>query len=378
MKETIKDVVAWTVVIACCPIWLPIKLIKDARPRRRRRCATAAAREALERLQEERRKDYEDYLKVNTPKPFNHRRRALSTVRSHVSPNDACDFLQRLPPEIRTQIYEYVLGNEVFHLVQVPRRIAHVRCDRTFEGSSDLFDATRKCFPLCRNRFSPSSPVYDHSQQTQGEVWKRYGPLILNSLSTSNLALLRTCKQIYQEAIHILYRSNVFDFDSIMTFINFAVSISPERLATIRHLQFRSEFHNCRHNNTWSYYIAPPFMGNNYQHDTWERAWHLIAFSMTGLTHMDLFIDASAHTTPKNVNEKWLYPILQVRGLKSFELVVKERGKYLDPKADKELRALVKRLRAKMYAKRVEAVKTNKKNVGTGDAIEIAPLGQVV
>jgi hypothetical protein len=389
MKDTIIDIAAWTVVIVCCPIWLPIKLIKDARPRRRRRCATASAREALERLQEERRQDYEDYLKVNTPKPFNTRRRALSRSRIHPDVNKTCQFLRQLPPEIRSQIYEYVLGGQTFHLVQVPRRIAHVRCDRNYDDGTDLFDATRKCFPLARNRFSPSSPVYDQSQQTQGEVWKRYGPLILNSLSTSNLALLRTCRQIYQEGIHILYRSNVFDFDSIMTFLNFTANLSPERLATIRHLQIRSEFHNCRHLSSWSYYIAPPFMANNYLHDTWDKAWHTIATSMPGLTHLNLFVDSSGHSTPRNVNEKWLGPILQVRGLKEFDLVVKEKGKYLDPKTDKEMKALLRRLRAKLYRKRIEDVKVNEKKDGQekrvvievegvekGEEVEIGDQGQ--
>lgn len=52
------------------------------------------------------------------------------------------------------------------------------------------------------------------------------------------MALLRTCRQLYAEAVDLLYATNTFDFDHQDLFFLFARAVLPVRLEVVRRLHF--------------------------------------------------------------------------------------------------------------------------------------------
>ena len=51
-----------------------------------------------------------------------------STLQGRPQPQSS--FLNKLPPEIRRAIYTHVFGHSLIHIVDIGRRLAHVRCPR--------------------------------------------------------------------------------------------------------------------------------------------------------------------------------------------------------------------------------------------------------
>lgn len=202
--------------------------------------------------------------------------------------NAGCLLLNKLPLEIRLQIYEYVLGGNLIHLIQIPRRIAHVRC-----RASRVPDHLRECRPASR---IPNHP------------W-------LRSVSSANLAFLKTCRQIYMEAISILYTTNTFDINQLSTFLFFSKSILSDRLRCITSLHLR-----------WN-------LGSNFVHygpkknyQDWNSFWELLATQMPGLRHLRISLScrSSMIPVPLSIAEPWVAPMCQVRRLRSVEIEIDE------------------------------------------------------
>ena len=220
------------------------------------------------------------------------RRRRLSILGNYKI-GDGCIFLTKLPLEIRLAIYKYVLGGHLLHLVQIPRRIAHVRC-----RYDDKSDSSRSCRP------STLMPLNG----------------MLRSVSSADLALTKTCRQIYVEALPILYTSNVFDVNHPSTFRFFTRSILAQRLAAITsmHLCFSLSEMKPR----YGYKSRPAHLA--FQRD-WKKSWHVIAKEMPGLRDLDVVLkNADAAIVPFALDESWVAPILQLRGLRHFEIYFAE------------------------------------------------------
>ena len=77
----------------------------------------------------------------------------------------------------------------------------------------------------------------------------------------------------YSEAINILYSNNVFNFDSLESFVSFSCEILPQRLDSVRRIQLDFRF-----NFSVLYTECTP--RTNWQR--WERTWRIIA-SMVAL-----------------------------------------------------------------------------------------------
>lgn len=138
--------------------------------------------------------------------------------------------LGRLPLEIRLQIYGSVLGN---------RRIIHL------------------------------SPSVDRDKLAN-LMWK---------FAKVELALLQTCRQVYIEAVNIIYGSNVIHMESQRILIDLADKyLRPQRLAAMRSLHVESM--HCSFPRRSSTLL----MGNN-----WPRFWSIIAHRMN-LAELRLFI----------------------------------------------------------------------------------------
>lgn len=113
----------------------------------------------------------------------------------------------KLPAEIRLKIYEMVL-------CETGRVHVHLKGKATDQSSL----ASSICVSsewLCTKR--------------EGCKEKQSG-----KSATQRLSLLQTCRQVYREAIDILYAKNAFDFDSPWESMLFSVSILPHRLNRIK------------------------------------------------------------------------------------------------------------------------------------------------
>lgn len=187
---------------------------------------------------------------------------------NHIEPspqtNVASPFF-RLPLEIREKIYSEVLGHDTLHIVQLPKRLGHLRCtaSKTSYTHNNII-CNRECF-------HPSVPIQTY----------RHGEFInVEGTSDNSLSLIQTCRQIYNEASLVLYQTNTFDINHPQTLLFLARTILPSRLASIRNL-----------NLTWSGIL--PFLDNDTNKapddlKTWEDAWKIIAGKMPALRIMKL------------------------------------------------------------------------------------------
>lgn len=221
----------------------------------------------------------------NDVRPLPRRRRRLSTGYSQQT-NVNCHLLNKLPLELRLQIYEYVLGGNLLHLIQIPRRIAHVRC-----RALHVPDHSRQCRPASRMPLHP---------------W-------LRTISSANLALLKTCRQIYIEAIDILYTTNTFDINHLSTFISFSQTIRSQRLGAITSLHMYWDL---------GYNFVRYGSKKNYQ--DWNTFWHVVATQMPGLRDLDICLKRGFQLLPITPShyEPWVSPMCEVRGLRSVEIEI--------------------------------------------------------
>ncbi|MCJ1466987.1 hypothetical protein MMC07_005609 [Pseudocyphellaria aurata] len=132
------------------------------------------------------------------------------------------------------------------------------------------------------------------------------------SFSSANIALLQTCRQIYLEAINVLYTTNIFDIDHLQTLIYLSKSIPPQQFATISTLHV-----------SWPVtYHAASYHGQVDSMNDWERVCHVVATKMPGLRHFKVSL---SHNAPLSIREEsdqdWIKPLLEIRGLRTFNLV---------------------------------------------------------
>ena len=221
----------------------------------------------------------------NAPKPLpEHRPRSLSLL-SIPRPLSPCHFLAKLPLEIREEIYKYVVGGNLVHIVRKGDKLAHVRC--AFDRPWDLF---REC------RRAAARTCYDDVPT-------------LAFTANGNVALLRTCRQIYTEAVNIMYKHNSFDFDHQDLFLFFSRSILPQRLAQIRRLELNLDIINIKKSFPW---IEPA-------PNSWSLMWSVIGKHMPGLRHLSVQLGGEyGRPYPDMDNDWWLQSLLQVRNLKTF------------------------------------------------------------
>lgn len=235
--------------------------------------------------------------------------------------------LTKLPPEIRLMIWSYVFGSSTLHLVTLKDKIRHVRC----ENPSPLTQH-RHCCPVTPARWR----VYDGRSPGHSDrlLYPHTHTQLPASLS-STASLLYTCRAIHDEAVSLLYTENSFDVDDLYTFIAFAHAIGP-RLHSIRKLTIQWM-------PVWTPLSGQDHKGSIYAHThsdaLWTEFWSVVS-SMRGLKELDLSIDLGRFTgtisgggaivvagqrIPLLLTEAWLLPLLNVRGLSSFEMAVTAR-----------------------------------------------------
>lgn len=249
-------------------------------------------RKVEKRFAADEKKKKEEMIKYAPQMLPTRRMRQLSCYRFG-EPKPPCHLLARLPFEIREEIYNYVLGSNLVHIVRKGCYLAHVRCYPLWRS-----DLVRGCRPAAARTCHDRAPL-------------------LASTANGNLALLQTCRQIYIEAVHAMYARNTFDFDHQDLFLLFSRSILPQRLAHIRSLELHLEVTNIK--NTFAWINPAP--------NSWKLMWTIIAEDMPALKHLRVgLVGEYARSYPDMDADWWLQCLLQVRNLKTFHLEYEASG----------------------------------------------------
>ena len=141
------------------------------------------------------------------PKPLPRKRRALSTS-ARDAPLERMGLLGRLPFEIRRMVYRHALGGRLLHIRHRPaqKRMGH------YDAYEDIY----------------------RSYSAEKKPWKK-------NPQNGKTALLKTCRQIYVEAAHVLYTTNaftgLFGDHNDSHYVYFFQTIRPERLASIASIE---------------------------------------------------------------------------------------------------------------------------------------------
>lgn len=305
----------------------------------------------FEREREESHKRLERGREARRVRPLGPVRKRDLSVSSTIPQNGQkdCPLFSRLPAEIRTMIWHYVLGGQTYHLMQVPKRVGHHRCD---VGSSS--DPGRSCclpaIAYWRHEIGTTS-YRDYMDRHPGAPLPHAPSVELLSLPSSSnphvLALLRTCQKIYREAINLPYESNMFDIDDPETLLNLRQTIPRQRLRAIKHLRVYLETQ------------YPPFSGLHSApwygkfDGIWTLMWHVIAHDMTGIEVLEVVIQSgSIFPEWPRKDPPWCAKLQDVRELKLFQLTVKEGQVTYSEDSDEDMRVLTERLRQCMYQPR--------------------------
>ncbi|KAK3174985.1 hypothetical protein OEA41_002231 [Lepraria neglecta] len=194
----------------------------------------------------------------------------LSNVTIDTSLNAHCKLLNKLPLEIRQQIYTEVLKDDAY---------GH------------------------RSRIVTE----------KGRLTSVLGCECNQNRLVQRLALLKTCRQVYTEAIDLFYSSWVFHIHDLDTLISLTRTVVPHRLAKIKILQLC--FGNC-----WPSSIKGDLISGL----TNEEISSTVVNKLTGLKELHLNIYQHTHVElPYGTAEserKTLEPLLILRGLEDFDL----------------------------------------------------------
>ena len=210
----------------------------------------------------------------------------------------SCSFLERLPLELRLQIYRCALGSEIVHLV-----------DMRDDGSAQHESSKSVLTSMIGANWDPM----------KSDPWEA---------PNLNLALLHTCRQIYNEAADILYSSNTFVVDNIRAFIYLAEKcLSPQRLLAIKHLQVSITW---RFNSLLASYTGPRgTSAGYYDFATWWRFWRLVANDMR-LTSLNIELGHFGLEENVALDAEWMKPVLEIKGIRHPGITIEPAAPVLE------------------------------------------------
>ncbi len=201
--------------------------------------------------------------------------------------------LLRIPFELRFMVYDYLFRGNVIYLFTAFKKLAYICCN-----SSSSHDLTKA---WCR-----SAAHFDHTRRVNVEA------------SILPIPLLLSCRKLYTELIPILYGENVFNIEDMKAFIRFCEIIPSQGLTAIKHL-----------NVHWTAPQPPlqyPGTGLRflrklpYANVTYVQFWHTVAKEMPGLRKLQFVIDDCRWLGKVSIDDAWLGPLKEVRGLGRFDL----------------------------------------------------------
>jgi hypothetical protein len=300
--------------------------------------------ERASRAREQRQKRLQRGREARRVRPLGPVRKRELSVSATVRQNEQkdCALLNRLPAEIRSMIWDYVLGNQTYHLMQVPKRVGYHRCEAPTSS-----DPGRSCclgaMAYWRHEMGTTS-YREYLDRHPGAPLPHRHSLELCALPRNSdpqaLALLCTCQQIYREAVNIPYQSNIFDVDDPETLLSLRQTVPRQRFRAIKHLKIyvESQF------PPFTEMQSPPWY--SYFDGIWTLMWHFIACDMLELEKLELVIQSGGMFTewPRK-DPPWCGKLREVRGLKSFLLTMKDGQVVYSEDSDEDLKVLVRSLR---------------------------------
>ena len=226
-------------------------------------------------------------------KPLPRKRRQLSFYEPNDRNLEQCA-LFKLPYELRLQIYSYVLGGKLLHIVQVPKRLGHLQCPKT-----QLKHQRQYC---CGIGSWPTKKI--------------------QQLCNADAAILRTCRAVYNEASGVLYGQNTFDFNRLHSLALFSIKLRENKFALITKLRVRCLYHSPRDHFDWQEATDPEF---------WNPAWGLIANHMPALRELDVLITLHDESFRQDHSEWWIQSVLAVRPKRRFHIEVRSLNTFANP-----------------------------------------------
>ncbi|KAL9072672.1 MAG: hypothetical protein Q9157_005006 [Trypethelium eluteriae] len=260
-----------------------------------------------------------------------------ATILQKTSSQQQSLLLQKLPIEVRLLIWEHCIGGELLHIVREPGRLGYVICpfwkfDLPLYSSSNTFirESTRTAIEEWASPNYTSNHICWSPQDADGLSYARtresklFG---LNSVSKrAFLPLLQTCRQVYSEALPIMYQTNVFDIKSLDTLLSLPrTTIHVDLIRTLRlswdfcadPLQPRLNANPPPARRGLFSDAIPPF-----DLDTWLRACAFLS-RMKGLQELVLTIEGArwAAQSPESASQL-LLPLAGVKVGRIFEVHV--------------------------------------------------------
>ncbi|KAI4112229.1 MAG: hypothetical protein LQ345_006591 [Seirophora villosa] len=214
--------------------------------------------------------------------------------------------LSRLPPEIRLQIWHEVVGGNLFHIT-----ITHSRPHKTALRCYVCRAFYRDLVPP-KNRTPSSEDAYPRCQGSQQEPCFFLGP----DEPFGALSLLLSCRQIYNEAVHMLYVANTFNIDNLGILRLVVKTIGP-RIRSISNIHVSTAM--------WRIHCQEMTRLSDEAFSEWKEFWQLLAEKVSGLRHLRLDIYGTSHA---GLGKCDLEPLLQFRGLESFDLALWQDTKH--------------------------------------------------
>ncbi|KAJ6110636.1 hypothetical protein N7486_002871 [Penicillium sp. IBT 16267x] len=158
------------------------------------------------------------------------RRRTLTTAQ----PQPQCRLLSRLSPELRLMIWEMVLGGQRLHIIQRNnQRLGHIVCPLGTRNPTSAKEKTTR-------QAHDSSCEICHGHGIPQPV--KEGDLAHVRRTAKLLSPALTCRQMYQESIHLLYTLNTFEFSNPWSLPYMRPTILAEHWDCIRKVELRWSF----------------------------------------------------------------------------------------------------------------------------------------
>ena len=188
--------------------------------------------------------------------------------------------LTRLPQDVRVGIFELVLGGKGFHL----------SCGST-NGRTD-------CFGLCDAQALMLDDAGGEGRGSHGSCHVKRKENLLQ--------LLLTCRQVYSEAVYVLYAANAFQFTQEFCLVKFVNALPAHRLREMRRLRHYLRLYRS------------PAMNKRTMAD-WEEIWAFFGSRFEGLTvlRVDIGMDFAQARRICDEGEderEWLIPVVRSVG----------------------------------------------------------------
>ncbi|PGH05026.1 hypothetical protein AJ79_06913 [Helicocarpus griseus UAMH5409] len=235
-------------------------------------------------------------------------RRALTPGGDETTSQPSSLLLSRLPLEIRSYIYELLLGGKTIHLIRTDEpKIRHCLCPfRRRKYHLVLFRPEEASWCYCI-MFNKGMPVEEDEEPSR---------------TKQRIPLLLTCRQIYSEAVNTLYANNTINLQMIQSadfqlLSDLENTLPPGRFHAIRSLEI-SFLHSSQSRKVQKL--------NDEWFARWTKMCTVIA-SMEGLLDLQIWLrmdqgDKAGNSMTAAQELRLFEPLMKINGLRSFRVEV--------------------------------------------------------